>query len=1252
MPLDLNAISLPKLRNRTKELLNTYQRLSVQTIRNKLELEYSKDVLTKISVIFGKERNAIPSEIQLFLKENWQNINGTCLCYTTLPESDITLLLCQSAIYAAKNLHQKSTRNVLNLLMPTVQTVSYSDDFPDLNIGTDNGSLEHLQFILKTHCLAQNGSYLIPLRLLPNILENNKYNPYFNYQVHSEQCAVICEEEISRLIAHSTSSRELRDAFLNYQASQHNQDNLFGRLNILCRAMYINSKVALGNSENAGSGIYAMILSFRDYWQGLKDSQLKLIPEAVKRQINLLLTLSFNPNANKNATETIETCLATRRYELQKAMSDCEKELCEIGMQEQEKVQFILQAKQNYFQARECFLKTITNKSYAGNDPLKLTKTLIDCFKVNISILSLRDLHDLFFLNAQEIREIGKNPSIGKQIANQWANTGQFILFFVDAKLEQLEAILSISAPHWFQKFLHGLPHVFQVLTDDQLAVLVRVLAPLWIPSGGLTHVIKTLFKDLESKKQELFISSLKPYIPSFIKNFEDFINLIHYLNPIYRKTVFSLLEKTFPSIIENKNHVKNNHHFKNNFIEALLYFENTEKQLLCDVMSAQFPMMIYNVDDLRWIAPYIPSVKQCSFLMSVQFLLPNIINCSNDLKTALTPFLPAQCQIVLDTVKDKLSKLIKTSSDLVIVLKRLDATQQPIFLNAVQQYIPTLITDPSTLINLLDTLKVEYAVDQKVIDNLFTNSDDVVNILRACSPAHFALLLKALKDILPHLIKKRHDLLKITNGLDDERSLELCQVIAEDIPGIIKNGEGLLELLPQLSPVQTEMICNLIHVNFPSLLKNVQGLQALLSTMTNEQCEIMSRTLVLYTSNFIEKSDNLVFLLSSLNASQCFAIHKMIHEYFVLSKGDFSELDSLLRALCPAKCLAVYHAIKPILNTLIIKPEYLNKLVNYLPNEEGITLIKGAGNFLLHHIARIDDLLIMVDSLTPEVCAAVLSVLKNRLRLMINHIDNYVLVCGRMSAKQKVVFCEALKDHLPTIIKSTNDFMSGIRYLTMKGREQIYSAIKARIGELIHTASDFCNIIHYLSLKFNIEFYNEFKPLLPQLVTSKQDFLCVFSELTEVHRKEFALTMVVKLESLFQDVPSELPSFLNRFLEHQEKKLIEHCYFRSLLMAIQSHNNVNDLTYTKIYTDLETAVLNHFDKKILDRASFQNKCDAVIDSAYHVLQKQEKLCHLLNKWKMSLQVKIDTQSNTWGFFQPNKAPPQQSEHFNQISLD
>lgn len=1226
MPLDIKAISLPQLKNRTKELLNTYQQLSAQIIRDKLKLEYSKEVLTKLSVILGKKRNEIPSEIELLLKENWLRIKGTCLCYTALPESDTTLLLCQAAFYAIKYLRQKPTGNVLSLLMPTVQTDSCADDYPDLNIETNNGSLDHLQFILKTHCLAENGTYLIPLKLLPNILEDKKYNPYFNYQVHPEQCAQICEEEISRLIEHSSSSRELRDAFLNYQASQNNQDNLLGRLNILCRAMYINSKQALGKSKNAGSGIYAMILSFRDYWQELKDSQLKLIPEAVKKEINLLLKLSFNPEANKNATETIETCLATRRYELRKAMSDCEKQLCEIGMAEQEKIQFVLKAKQNYFQAREAFLNAITNKNYMGCDPLKLTKTLIDCYKINVSILSLRDLQDLFFLNAQEIREIGKNPIIGQQIAYQWENTDQFVLFFTGAKLEQLEAILSISASHWFRKFLPELSSVFQVITDDQLAVLVRVLAPLWIPSGGLTHVISTLFKDLDIKKQALFISSLQPYIPSFIKNFEDFRGIIYHLNPIYRNTVFSLLQKTFPSIIKDKN----------TFIEALFFFENTEKSLLCDVMNAKFPMMIHNVDDLRWIVPYIPSVKQISFLKSVQFLLPHIITCSKDLKTALTALLPAQCQLVLDTVKDKLPEIIKTSDDLVIVLKRLDATQQPLLLNAVQQYIPTLITDSSALINTLDALKVEYAVEQRVIDKLFTHSDDVVNVLSTCSSAHFALVLKAIQDTLPHLIKKRLDLLKIITGLDEERSFKICQVVAEDIPGLIKNVEGLLELLPQLSTPKTQMICNLIHFYFPSLLKNVQGLQVLLSRMTNEQCEIMSKALVLYTPNFVKKMDDLVLLLSSLNASQCFAVHKIIHQYFVISKGDFSELDSLLKVLCPTKRLAVYHAVEPVLNTLIVKSEHLNKLVNYLPNKESIALILRAKNFLLHHIASLDDLLIMLDSLTPEVCAVVLSVFKNRWPVMINHMDHYVQVCSRMSAKQKVVFCEALKDHLPTIIRNADDFMSGIRYLTMKGRDQIYVTTKDRLGELIHTADDFCKIIHYLSPNLNIKVYNEFKLLLPQLINNKQEFLRVFSELTELHKKELALAMVVKLEGMFEDAPSEFPAFLNRFSENQEKRLIQHCYFKSLLLAIKSLGSANDSTYTKIYTDLETAVMNHFDNKLLDSSSFQNDCEAVISSAYHMSQKQEKLGHLLNKWKMSLQVKMNAQPNALLFFQPN----------------
>src|SRR3990167_1758333 len=154
-----------------------------------------------------------------FLSKQWDLIRLNLLSYTSLPEDDLTRILCiiaEIVAAAASELDPQRKYCALEFLMPTVALESISDEYPSLH------ELP-LQFVLKNYIVGKNGSYLIPVRQLvdfqcawPINAGETIHNVYFDYS-DTQSCASLCEEEYRRLTSHSVYTEELLKARIDYE---------------------------------------------------------------------------------------------------------------------------------------------------------------------------------------------------------------------------------------------------------------------------------------------------------------------------------------------------------------------------------------------------------------------------------------------------------------------------------------------------------------------------------------------------------------------------------------------------------------------------------------------------------------------------------------------------------------------------------------------------------------------------------------------------------------------------------------------------------------------------------------------------------------------------------------------------------------------------------------------------------------------------------------------------------------------------
>ena len=501
---------LKNVDTRIANLLKIFQKDNKAPLRQQVLLSYGNRTLKALQEIFAKHEDTpdkLPSALKDFLAANWNHTQGTFLSCTSTPDSELTQLLCDVAEFAAVKLNQKELKDkpvgAINLLMPTVNTESSSDEYPHLGsyeseATTSEGDIySEMEFIpkvndkltphtiLKTHILSQTGDYLIPIRLLTAILvvgeQESRLHPYYNPDKQKNESVKISDEDKRRLIEHSSDTRALFDAFESYKHYLLDTSDLLGNLNQLCESLYKNSVNLLGTENKAGSGVDEALQSFREYYQTLGLELRKKIPEKVKYEIDILLAVTFNDGfineikedtlkidlseklAYRNAAikklgEVDALCIATRRQALLQAMKDLHEELTKITLSKETQEGLRKSAKNKFEEAKNKLIEGINKDNYTGHDELGLTKEVLDWLGIEVSITNQNDLRYLADLKPEDIKTIGKTFKLDKQIAAQFLNLEELVLFATATKPAALEAIISICSEELIKKNVLSTP--------------------------------------------------------------------------------------------------------------------------------------------------------------------------------------------------------------------------------------------------------------------------------------------------------------------------------------------------------------------------------------------------------------------------------------------------------------------------------------------------------------------------------------------------------------------------------------------------------------------------------------------------------------------------------------------------------------------------------------------------------------------------------------------------------------------------
>lgn len=552
-------------------------------------------------------------------------------------------------------LHQREITTIIHH-RPTVL-------YPDLS------SLD-LGHILKSHILDDHCVSLLPIALLEemNTLSRDLLNPYYDYSV-AQASPSLSDKEKERLINHGSLTRDIAVAEEHYELLLNDPHHLLGHLRQLCKRLAFNSVTyagGIGTETHAGMGTYAAIVAFNTYYETLGDNK-ERIPTRVREEIDTLITLASDPSANLRGTETTQTCIATRRKQLETAMMSHESLLSTLGIPEEDAKTRLLELARTAVENTKRTLRIAlnTNQNLDGHDTLELTTTLLQALSIDFSIDSVRDLLTLRTLSPDEIRALMSPRRVQEQFISEIRTMDRLVLFSLGTSPARLQALFQTIAP---------------VLSSHMIKS----------PSE-----LSQLLISLDAHRCQLISEALTHCISSVIKQGDDLIQLLQPMSEEQGLAICIGLENHFSSII------------KNSFDFARLFQRLGVRQRIAvyNALKANYPSLIKTSGDFCTVAQHLPQEQRTELFIAMQDKLPLIIHNNDALYDTLYYLEPFQCSTLCMALKSKPLSIIKNHMEFTSTLHYLNPLQREAVFNVLKTTLPMLIKTPDDLTTLCSNL-------------------------------------------------------------------------------------------------------------------------------------------------------------------------------------------------------------------------------------------------------------------------------------------------------------------------------------------------------------------------------------------------------------------------------------------------------------------------------------------------------------------------------------------------------------------
>lgn len=589
---------------------------------------YTNRIIETLEKILSKNNQnlkILTEKLNSFLNQNWEFVRASPLCYTALPQKEVTHLLCDIAQYVAEsNVGEVQKQAAIQILMPGVICKSMNDNYPDLDT-------IDLRIVIKTHVLGQQPIYLIPVKLLTQIDLDWWYddkalgNVYYDYTNYSKEGTLgyLSQLEKNRLLEHSIHTKAIGGILHTYQFFINEEASLFSQLKLLINALYTNGDKRIGTSTQAGRGVYPVIVEFMKYWEIIKSN--RAIPKSIKNQIKRLMTLGSDIDIHDR--NILETCLSTRADQLKTITDAHEKILLNIRIDKKTQTNKLSQLKVD-FEIKKNQLKTaLKTGEYLGKDTYGITAKLLQNLKIKLELQGSFDLLTSVVkgLTAREVFALCCLEEAPKEITRAIANLENLVIFLTDIlNKEALSDFLS--------KIKNEISLIIKSYTD-----------------------LLALLGTLDAEKSELVCKFLSEELIKVIKYSKDFADIFTSLEFEKKTPFFQVCKEKLPSLIQNS--------YDFSIVYEVLYPE--QRLLVYETIKERLPLFIKKASDFYYVLNFLNSEQRDAIYQITKERLPSFVEDIESFSDILKVINPEQCLALCKVIKNNLPSIIVSRADL-----------------------------------------------------------------------------------------------------------------------------------------------------------------------------------------------------------------------------------------------------------------------------------------------------------------------------------------------------------------------------------------------------------------------------------------------------------------------------------------------------------------------------------------------------------------------------------------------------------
>ena len=898
----MNGITSEQLINRIDFEINSNDWSANANIHRDILVVYRSRVYTDLNDILSDElqsSDCIIDKLEEYLRENAELIRSSAFCYTSIPEVDVTLLLCDIAELVAEHKKKKGIDNQcgLKILMPHLEhihTNTNNDIYPNLD------ELD-LKKVLRSHVLIKDSSYLLPVSyLLESVdgssenlcscntsltLDKKLPNPYCdtsNYDA-SDYDLYLELRDIERLENHSDITRELSKVRHELYLQKKGKLTLLSRIYTLIDNLRFSGVLyGTGSEENAGNPVYSAASSFFSYYMDLPISVKDKVPPEVKAALNSFQTLTSDKNANSNATENIETCVESIRSRLIESLvaNGNESKLHAIGNCNETISTQLYDRLSSDNEHLSSLLKKIIESGesgkdhtiYSGVDSHHLTIRVLEKLGIALPMEDYRDLQGLIAMDPDSLNEFfDYDEDLASKVIVIIDSLHTLVEFSMECKCSNLSIILNkirnhvVSLVSNSEIFSEWLTIVGNERSEVICLALRSELNRIISDSRSFNRVLKRLSVD----QRNSLCTTMHHDIIKFINDGSSFNSIIEYLTP---EIIAVIYEDSKKKLLENINCVQQ-------FRLAIFYLSDDQREELFKMFLDKLPGWINSSNAFQATMEFLNDENRSTLFQIFRDSgsIPDMISSGWDFNSFVCYLSSTQQRDVFHMIDDKFPALFITSLDFRIALTSIGDDLRITIYEKVKNDLPSLISSVEDLYHALFYLgKIQFI-------ELFLAVRKNTNIVS--SNSNLASLLKI---------------------IDVPQCRWLCGIIKSSIGDYVTDIKSLAVFLESLSPVKCNIFLISVSTFLPKFIKNARDFNVLYSKLSKQNSNVLFEFFKLQLPLYINDLCSFDKIAMQLTRQQLNELYTLLVPRFQNFVTSFKAFSSVAVHFRPSQSLTV----------------------------------------------------------------------------------------------------------------------------------------------------------------------------------------------------------------------------------------------------------------------------------------------------------------------------------------------------------